>query len=266
MFKASLAIAISSLMLGQSSVEAITGLEVMQERERRHELPSEESWVKMDLIGKDGKKKTSREMATFSRRKSGMDQRLIKFSAPADIRNVGLLTWEQPDNKEDDQWLFLPASKQIKRIAGSSKKNQFMGTDLAYEDLRPEKLSAFEYTIVKEVTIDKAKCWAITAVPRSRKEKRDSGYSKRMIYVRQDIYFPIKTEYYDRRGKLSKVASCLKLTRVKGNTWRSNLATVHRLKEGTKTILIHKKRELNKAFVDSLFTQGGLRRSISANR
>ncbi|MGY8689713.1 MAG: outer membrane lipoprotein-sorting protein, partial [Verrucomicrobiales bacterium] len=222
----------ASLILWTTCAFAITGREVMEERDRRHNRNFEESWVVMNLYDKRGKAKAPRLMITYSRKESELDQRLVKFAEPADIRSVGLLTWEQPGDKEDDQWLYLPAAKKVKRIAGSGKKNQFMGTDLAFEDLRPENLAAHEYTISGEKEIQGAQCWEITATPSTSKEKKGSGYSKRVIYIRQDNYFPVRTEYYNTRGKPSKTATSDKLIKVAGQAWRSDLATIERLREG----------------------------------
>ena len=247
---------------GVSAAHAITGLEVMQERERRHERPYEESWVSMHLYDKRGQKKEERLMVTFAKQAGGLDRRLVKFADPADIRGVGLLTWEQPAGREDDQWLYLPASKKVKRISGSGKKNQFMGTDLAYEDLRRENLSAYSYELSGESTVDGHKCWIVTATPKTAKEKRDSGYSKRTMYTRQDNYFTIKTEYYDKRGRLAKVGVMKKVVTVAGSACRSNLAVMQRMSTGTKTIIEHRKRTLDKKLDDSLFTQQGLSRPV----
>ncbi len=243
----------------------ITGLEIMEERERRHERSFEESWVEMRLFDKKDRQRKSRVMVTWSMKEktAGLDRRLIKFAAPADIRGTGLMLWEQPSSKEDDQWLYLPASKQVKRIAGSGKRNQFVGTDLAYEDLRPENLAAHDYAVTGETVLDGARCWIVTATPKTAREKKNSGYSKRVLYIRQDIYFTVKVEYYGRRGKLDKVATAEKLVKVAGRAWRSNLATVKRLKPGTKTVLIHQKRTLDRKIEASRFTQQGLRRPMA---
>lgn len=246
---------------------AITGLQIMQERERRHERSFEESWVEMRLYDKKNRQKKSRVMVTWSMEEPStkLDRRLIKFAAPADIRGTGLMLWEQPSPKEDDQWLYLPASKKVKRIAGSGKRNQFVGTDLAFEDLRRENLAAHAYELSGETTIDGAKCWIVTATPSSASEKKNSGYSKRVLYIRKDIYFTVKSEYYGRRGRLEKVATCQKVVKVAGKAWRSDLVTVTRVKPGTKTVLIHQRRKLDQPIDASLFTQQGLKRPM-ANR
>ena len=258
----------SAVVLGFFGVipaaQGITGLEIMQERERRHERSYEESWVSMHLYDKRGKKKEERLMVTYSRQSGRLDRRLMKFANPADIRGVGLLTWEQPAGREDDQWLYLPASKKVKRIAGSGKKNQFMGTDLAYEDLRPENLSAHDYQLVGETKVDGHKCWMIVATPKTAKEKRDSGYSKRTMYTRQDVYFTIKTEYYGKRGRLEKVGILQKVVPVAGRAYRANLAVMQRMKKGTKTIIVHRRRTLDKKLDESLFTQQGLSRPVTS--
>ena len=245
---------------------AETGLEIMEERERRHQRPFEESWVAMHLYNKKGEKREERVMLTYSMEdETGLDRRLVKFASPPDIRGVGLLTWEQPAEKEDDQWLHLPATRQVKRIAGSGKKNAFMGTDLAFEDLRPENLSTHRYELKGEAVVDGANCWVVEAFPNTTKEERDSGYSKRVFYIRKDIYFDIKVEYYGRRGRLEKVSLAKQVVAVKGEAHRANLAVTQRMREGTKTILVHQKRVLDEELDSTLFTQQGLKRPLSAN-
>lgn len=256
-------IALFTILASVAPLPAITGLEIMEERERRHQKEYEESWDAMYLYDKKGNKKEERIMVTYSREDAKGDQTLIKFSEPAAIRSVGLLTWEQPSDQEDDQWLFLPATKSVKRIAGSGKKNQFMGTDLSYEDLRKENLKAHEYKLTGETKIGEQDCWIVEATPSTDKEKKDSGYSKRILYIRKDIYYTVKTEYFGRRERKEKVAEVQRLVSVGGGSYRSNIVAVMRINEGTKTITINKKREIDKELDESLFTQQGLKRPLA---
>ncbi|MFT5466229.1 MAG: hypothetical protein ACI8UO_001327 [Verrucomicrobiales bacterium] len=255
----------AALIFGAPAVaEAVTGLEIMEERERRHETDQEETWDKMHLYDRKGDKKEERLMVTFSIRLESGNRSLIKFASPADIRSVGLLTWEQPEDKEDDQWLFLPATKLVKRIAGGGKKNQFMGTDLAYEDLRRENLAAHDYKLTGETTIDDHGCWIVEATPITEKEKKDSGYGKRVFYIRKDIYYTVKTEFYDKRDRKVKIGIVQKIVNVGGNAYRSNIVAVQRVREGTKTITVNERRELDEELDESLFTQEGLKRPLAA--
>jgi len=121
-----------------SHAAEMTGKQVMEEQRRRHRLKSEQTTTRMVLKDKKGRaKQRVLRIYTFTA-EDHLSKSMIKFLAPADIRNVGVLTWEQGEDRDDDQWLYLPALKKVKRITSSGKKKKFMGTDLTFEDLRPD--------------------------------------------------------------------------------------------------------------------------------
>ncbi len=244
---------------------AQTGMEIMQEKERRHESQSEYSRSKMTLTDKKG---NSRERIMHNwamKQPDGTSRTLLKFSAPTDIKNVGLLTWEQPGEKEDDQWLSLPATKQVKRITGGSKKNLFMGTDLAYEDMRSENLDVHTYKVIGEESVGGNACWKVEASPSTVKEKKESGYGKRVLWIRQDNYLTAKTDFYNRAGKLIKQATYDMPVQVKGQLWRMRRTQMKRLQTGTTTTTQMTKLKLDEGVDKSLLTQQGLKRPITEN-
>ena len=253
-----IAILCTPLLLCES-LSAQSGIEIMEEQERRHEADSEETHSVMKLISSRGTRQ--REMVTYTQGgEDGLSKSLLKFTAPADIRNVGLLTWEQPEDKDDDQWLYLPATRSPKRISGSSKKDLFMQSDLAFEDLRPENLGAHAYSVLREEEVDGAMCWVVEALPKTDKEKADSGYSKRLFWIRQDIYVTVKTEFYDPRERLSKLGTYSGFEQVEGDLWRPAEFRMEQLRRGTTTVWSFVDRQINRPIDKNLFTQQGLRR------
>ncbi|NKB77034.1 MAG: outer membrane lipoprotein-sorting protein [Gammaproteobacteria bacterium] len=238
----------------------ITGLSIMQEQKQRHDVPQEFSQKKMTLESAKGKVK-HRRMINYTRSLENQGNKtLLKFLEPTTIHNVGLLTWEQADPKEDDQWLYLPASKKIKRISGGGKSNSFMGTDFSFEDMRPENLQTHEYEILGEEDIDGLKYWLVQALPTTRKEKKASGYSKRIFWVRQDIYFTVKVEFYDRKKRLSKIGLYTDLEEVADGVWRSNVVSMENIKRKTRTSLITNQRDLVTPLSDAVFGTQALKR------
>ena len=243
-----------------AAAERPSGLEIMQERDRRHESRSESTQIRMTLLDRKGRARERRAVVFYKEDAHALGKTLFKFLSPADIRNVGLLTWERDGAEEDDQWLYLPASRRVKRIAGSSKKHQFMGTDLAYEDVRPENLSAHRYERVREEPLAGEPCWVVEAVPSTPKERRDTGYGRRLLWVRQDIYFVVRVEFCNHANALIKIATFDKLKNVKGDAWRSDRSTFERVRRRTKTVTEVTSRELDARLADSLFTQQALQR------
>ena len=61
------------------------------------------------------------------------DKTLIVFESPADIDGTALLSHAKI-LKADDQWLYLPALKRIKRISSVNKSGPFVGSEFAFED------------------------------------------------------------------------------------------------------------------------------------
>jgi outer membrane lipoprotein-sorting protein len=239
---------------------AQSGLEIMKEQERRHQAKSEESRIKVTLVDPSGKEKERELEIVSSRDQAGLSRVLLKFLGPPDIRNTGLLTWEQPADKEDDQWLYLPATRTPKRIASSSKKNAFMGTDLAYEDLRPEDLDAHTYNVLREEDLGGQKCWVIEALPSTDKEKLESGYGKRVFWVRQDLHLTVQTEFYNKSDKLFKKATLSDLADVGGGVWRAKTVRVETLDRKTATVWSTIEDKVNQKVDENLLTQQGLTR------
>lgn len=242
--------------------QALSGRDVIERQERQHRAKAEKTTYDMLLVDSQGRQR-ERALTIFVR--EGVDelnQILLKFTAPASIAQVGLLTWEQGAGRDDDQWLYLPAKRQVKRIASGGKKNQFMGTDLAFEDLRPENLEAHEYCITGEETVAGQACWIIEARPATEKETKESGYSKRVFSVRKDIFFSVKVEYYDKRGNHLKTTLNEDLKRVEGARWRSHRSSTENIKRKTKTIMLTASQEIGLDLAESLFSQNALKREL----
>jgi len=237
-----------------------SGLEIMKERQRRHDAKSEMNKSLMKLFDRKGRVKERMISVMSKEGKDGLSKTLLKFLSPADIRNVGLLTWEQKETEDADQWLYLPASRRVKRIAGGNKKSQFMGTDLAYEDLRPENLNTHSYKVIEEKTVDGHLCWVVEAIPSTPKEKKDTGYGKRHFWVRKDIYIIIRAEFYTHSGKRIKIATFDELEQVRDQMWRANQSTFERVLFKTKTVITTLSRVLDAELPENMFSQHSLKR------
>ncbi|MGJ8638640.1 MAG: outer membrane lipoprotein-sorting protein [Opitutaceae bacterium] len=251
-----------SSLLCAAQLSALTGREIVEEQDSRHASDSEYSRANMKIIDRRGKEKKRVIHNWAAKNEEGLNRTLMKFSSPTDINNVGVLTWEQAGEAEDDQWLSFPATKQVKRITGGSKKNLFMGTDLAYEDMRSLDLDAHTFTVVREETHEESDCWVIEALPATAKEKKESGYSKRLIWIRKDNYLTVKTEFYGRNKKVAKVGTFSNPIQIDGNLWRNRTTKMERLTSQTTTIMAMTKLQINEEVDMSLLTQQGLKRSI----
>ena len=101
---------------------------IMEKVDARDDGDNQVSEMEMVLIDKRGKERL-RKIQTFSKDKGEDTHRLMFFLHPADVKDTAFLTFDYDDpNKDDDQWLYLPALKKTKRIASTDKSGSFMGS------------------------------------------------------------------------------------------------------------------------------------------
>ena len=247
-----------------SQAFAITGREVMEKVNARDDGDKQVSTMEMVLVDRKGKKR-QRTIRSF-RKDMGKDSYSIMFFlSPADTKNTGFLTYDYDTaGKDDDQWLYLPALKKTKRIAGGDKSGSFMGSDFNFSDLSRPDLDDYDYKILKETPIDGAKTWQIQVTPKSKDIAEESGYSKSVLWVRQDNLMMIRSVRWVNKSKRLKYFQVKELKQV-DNIW---VATKLQMvtKEGRNTVhatlLTLSDVRFNTPLDDSMFTVRRLEKGI----
>ena len=205
-----------------AAADELTGRQILDEVSDRHDRPYEQEDQVMTLVARDGSKEV-RQVKRFKRDVDAGSRSLLVFTDPAGVKGTALLTWEH-DKADDDQWLYLPAIGDMKRIAEGGMRNYFMGTDYTYEDLTSESRSKFQYDRQDDTTLGGQDCYVVIATATDAKLKKDTGYKTRTLWIRKDIFFIIRTDYFDRRGRPIKTQTHDKLQRIDGDMWRAEVA------------------------------------------
>jgi outer membrane lipoprotein-sorting protein len=249
-----LLVAMLLALAGPAAAADPSGADIVRKQREVQRVKDEEERQALRLVSKAGATK-ERKLVRYLLSGSGdLDKILVRFLAPRDVENTGLLTWEGKDGN-DDQWLYLPAVKRPKRIAASGKKNRFMGTDFAYEDLRPENVAGHAYALVRSEAVDGVDCFVVDATPATERQAADSGYSRRRLWIRKDTLVTVRREYYDKQARLEKVESHRKLVNVQGPVWRANEIEMHDVQNGTRTVVTIENRAINRGLKDDFFTE-----------
>ena len=238
-----------------SSVTAqLTGKQVMEEKKKNHDVDSEVTVNTMLLVDSNGNQE-QRTIKTYFKDMGDEETRmLVVFDEPASVRGTAMLTWNHKE-RGNDQWLYLPSQKKLQRIAEGSKKNYFMGTDLTYEDMEKEDIDDYNYTMLDPETLDGQECYVIEAVPIDKEKLRNSGYSKRKLWVRKDIFYTVKAEFYDHRDRHLKTMTNIEMENIEGTIWRTKKAMVDNLNRKHKTLTVINSEEINVKLDDSIFTE-----------
>ncbi len=183
------------------------------------------------------------------------DKSLVLFNTPRDIKGTALLSHAQilqPDN----QWLYLPALKRVKRISSSNKSGPFVGSEFAFEDFTATELRKFSYKFLREEPCGELICDVLERVPLYKK----SGYSKQISWIDQSIFQLRKLEFYDRRGQLLKVLEASDYREYLDGIWRSHKFVMKNLQTKKQTDLIWKDYQFKAGLTDNAFEKGKLSR------
>ena len=140
---------VMGLTASSAAWAAPSALELSRRSDQQHRLSSERTEVTMWLQGK-GEKPDQRQLSilTVQDDKNG-DRTLIRFHAPAAIKDTALLSIEDPRSGDEEQWLYLPAFARTRRVGASELGDRFVGTDLFYEDMKRRRVDDFSYTMLR---------------------------------------------------------------------------------------------------------------------
>lgn len=249
--------------VGLASPVGAAGLnanEIMLLNEKARKAQNEVSSVTMILRDSKGNER-KREVVWIADDSDELNRKsVIRFLEPKDVAGTGLLSIEH-DELDDERWLYLPALRKVRRVAGSEKSENFMGTDFAFEDLVVEdgvvSQKHHKYRILGSEVRDGYDCFVIEALPATDKEIRESGYSKREIWVTKDRYIAIYAKYWDKNGELIKHLKSEDVRPTEdGSQHRSHLLIMENFRTGHTTTFAFKRYRLNQK-IDSgrIFTQ-----------
>ena len=184
------------------------------------------------------------------------DKSLVIFDEPRDVEGTALLSFTHKEGS-DDQWLYLPALRRVKRIASDNKAGPFMGSEFAYEDIASQELEKYTYSYVGEEAVDGVAMFVIERVPVDPK----SGYTKQIGWYDQEHYRPQKIDFYDRRGELLKTLTYHDYRQYIGEFWRADRMEMVNHRTGKSTTLFWDSYEFQVDIDERDFDQNALRRA-----
>ena len=212
--------------------------------------------MKMVLRNKAGKE-SAREVRLRNLEVDGDGDKSVSiFDKPADVKGTSFLSHTHVI-KADDQWLYLPALKRVKRISSSNKSGPFMGSEFSYEDLSSQEVEKYSHKYVMDDEVEGRAAFKLEQIPTYAK----SGYKKRHTWIDQEHYYPVKIEFYDRKGALLKTLEFKKYEQYLGKYWRAGEMLMTNHQNGKSTDLLWEGYKFSNGFSDSDFSQTALKRT-----
>ncbi len=206
----------------------------------------------MILRNKQGQE-SRREMTlkTLEQQDDG-DKSLVVFERPKDVDGTALLTYSHK-KAVDDQWLYLPALKRVKRIASNNQSGPFMGSEFAYEDLSSQEVEKYKWKYLR----DEGSNFVLERIP----TYDNSGYTRQVVWMDKEHYRVMKTEFYDRKNAKLKTLTMSGYNQYLKKFWRAGKMEMVNHQTGKSTTLEWKNYKFKNGLNDNLFTKNQLKRA-----
>ena len=181
------------------------------------------------------------------------DKSLILFRTPKDIEGTALLSHAKMLDP-DDQWLYLPALKRIKRISSRNKSGPFVGSEFAFEDFTASELNKFRYTYIREEPCEELVCDVIERIPLY----ENSGYQKQIAWVDNSTYQLRKIQFYDRKGSFLKQLILEDYRLYNKKYWRPHRLKMKNMQTNKSSDLVYGQYKFKVGLIGSDFVKGRL--------
>ncbi|MDH5446830.1 MAG: outer membrane lipoprotein-sorting protein [Gammaproteobacteria bacterium] len=184
----------------------------------------------MTLRNAQGQESKRRMRTKVLEVKGDGDKSLTIFDHPRDVKGTAFLSFTHA-KRPDDQWLYLPALKRVKRISSANKSGPFMGSEFAYEDISSQEVEKYTYKYLRDEKLDGHDCFVVERMP----TYEHSGYTKLVSWIDKKMYQGRKVEFYDRKNTLLKTLNITKHKQYLGKYWRAHQMDMlnHQTKKST---------------------------------
>lgn len=249
-----LALSLPSLLLAQTAEEK--GLEIATAaRAYDRGFSDFTADMVMTLKNKTGETSTRNIRIKTLEVEGDGDRSLSIFDEPRDVKGTAMLTYSH-GLEPDDQWLYLPALKKVKRINSRNKSGPFMGSTFAFEDLGSQEIEKYTYSLKGEEACGDWQCYVIERIP----AYKHSGYTRQVAWIDKEGYRIVKAEYYDRKKALLKTLVGSDFQQFLGHYWRPGTMEMVNHQNGKSTLLEWKNYQFKTGLSDRDFRSQALKR------
>lgn len=245
-------------LLATASAVEDKGLEIAREADLRkdgfHDFTADMVMILKNRHGQE----SVREMRVRTLEVEGDgDKSLSIFDTPRDVKGTAFLNFTHKTG-DDDQWLFLPALKRVKRISSRNKSGSFMGSEFAYEDIGSQEVEKYTYRWIGDETYDDRECFVVEFYP---VDSKNSGYTRLINWIDKVEYRTWKVQYYDRKDSLLKTLTIFDYRKYLDNHWRAHEMSMVNHQNGKSTVLTWSEYNFQTGLTDRDFNRNSLARA-----
>ncbi len=235
----------------------LSGLQVMTnvyERPQPHDLQGS---LTMTLENARGEQRI-RSIRQYIGRFGDVEKKLLFFSSPADVRDTSFMSWSYDNpNRPDDQWIYLPALRRVRRISAEKKNDSFMGSDFEYEDLSRRHPELDVHRVLRTESFNGHMSYVVESIP----ESNDSKYGRTVTWINEGAWIGLRKEFYDRKGNLVKTLIIDEYSQI-DSFWTITKMTMTDVRTGHSTVMELSDLDLNTGIPEQSFSERSMTRGI----
>jgi hypothetical protein len=248
-------LSLSFNVLAQDAAER--GLEIAVEADRRDTgFHDSTASMRMILRNKQGDESTREIRVRTLEQDNDGDRSLTTFDEPADVKGTNFLSFTHKTGP-DDQWLYLPALKRVKRISSRNKSGPFMGSEFAYEDISSQEVEKYTYKYLRDEPCGDLTCFVVERYP----VDKYSGYSRQVAWIDTQEYRPQKIVFYDRKNAALKTLTYSGYRQYLDKYWRADEMFMENHQTGKSTRLIWSDYRFQTGLTERDFDRNSLKRA-----
>jgi outer membrane lipoprotein-sorting protein len=248
---------IFALISGLIFAQDLSGLEVIQNVYNRPTGNDMTGNLVMTIENSRGNQRV-RKIKQYLKDFRKDEKKIMFFLSPADVKNTSFMTWSYDDeSKSDDQWIYLPALKKVKRISSDSKGDYFMGSDFTYDDLGDRHPMDDTHTILREEVMGGKETIVIESIPKD----EEYMYSRTVTWVMKDTWIGLKKEFYDEDDDLLKILT-VDAQKSFGDVIILTKVKMHNIQRNQFTIMEFSNVEIDKGIPNNKFSERMMKRGI----
>ncbi len=185
------------------------------------------------------------------------DKSMTVFDNPRDVKGTAFLTFTHKTG-DDDQWLYLPALKRVKRISSRNKSGSFMGSEFSYEDIASQEVEKYTYKWLKDEDYAGQACSVTERYP---VDKKNSGYTRQVVWMDKAEYRVHKVDYYDRKNAHLKTLTSKGYQQYADKFWRADEMLMINHQNSKSTKLVWSNYKFGTGLKDGNFNKNSLKRA-----
>lgn len=251
----------------QAQASEMGAREIMEKMDNRYTGDSSRADAQLILIDRRERERV-RDIRLYALDLEDVEKSISFFLSPTDVAGTTYMNFDYDDGRDDDSWLYLPALKQVRRVAAGDKSGSFMGSDFTYSDINGVNIDWYNYTIINDSeTVDGADTWVIESTPKPEfadKVSSETGYAKSHLWIRKDNFVQVQGKIWLERGGRVKYFSASELELI-DDIWtpmRLQMITTRNGEREHASVFQFSNMVYNEDTDESLFTTQSMQRGI----